>query len=93
MELVVGLESSCLCNNYLTIKPILIEPPLHNPCLFIRINLASIFVLMLLSNQVASKPELVFWPLLSRRFRCRRGVSCCDYNGVLEQKYFYLTML
>ena len=53
-----SLDSSCLCNNYLTLKPLL--EPLHDPCLCNRVSLASTFVLRLLLNLVAGEPEVVF---------------------------------
>ena len=51
-------ENSCLCNNDLTLK--LLLEPLYDPCLFNRVSLASTFVLRLLLNLVAGKPEVVF---------------------------------
>ena len=54
----VSLESSCLYNNYLTLK--LLLEPLHDPCLFNRVSLASIFVLRVLLTLVAGEPEVVF---------------------------------
>ena len=53
-----SLESSCLCNNYLTLK--LLLEPLHDPCLFNRVSLVSTFVLRLLLNLVAGEPEVVY---------------------------------
>ena len=47
-ELYVSLESSSLSIDYLTMKPHLVEPYLHNPCLFNHVSLT--FVLILLSN-------------------------------------------
>ena len=54
----VGLESSCLCNNYLTLK--LLLEPLHDPCLFNRVSLTSTFVLRVFLTLVAGEPEVVF---------------------------------
>ena len=54
----VNLESSCLCNNYLTLK--LLLEPLHDPCLFNRVSLASNFVLRVLLTLVAGELEVVF---------------------------------
>ena len=54
----VGLESSCLCNNYLTLN--LLLEPLYDPCLFNRVSLASTFVLRVLLTRVAGEPEVVF---------------------------------
>ena len=54
----INLESSCLCNNYLTLKFLL--ESLHDPCLFNRVSLASTFVLRLLLNLVADETEVVF---------------------------------
>ena len=54
----VSLESSCLCNNYLTLK--LLLELLHDPCLFNRVSLASTFVLRVLLTLVAGEPEVVF---------------------------------
>ena len=54
----VSLESSCLCNNYFTLKPLL--EPLHDPYLVIRVSLASTFVLRVLLTLVAGEPEVVF---------------------------------
>jgi len=53
-----SVESSCLRNNNLTLKPHF--EPLHNPCLFICVRLASTFVLMLLYKPSAGEPEVVF---------------------------------
>ena len=54
----VSLESSCLCNNYLTLK--LLLETLHDPCLLNRVSLASTFILRVLLTLVAGKPEVVF---------------------------------
>ena len=53
-----SLDSSYLCNNYLTLKPLL--EPLHDPCLFNRVSLASTFVLRVLLTLDAGDPEVVF---------------------------------
>ena len=53
-----NLDSSCLCNNYLTLKSLL--EPLHDSCLFNRVSLASIFVLRVLLTLVAGEPKVVF---------------------------------
>ena len=54
----VSSESSCLYNNYLNLK--LLLEPLHNPCLFNRVSLASTLVLRVLLTLVAGEPEVVF---------------------------------
>ena len=54
----VSLESSCLCNNYLTLK--LLLEPLHDPYLFNRVSLASIFVLRVLLTLVVGESKVVF---------------------------------
>ena len=53
------MESSCLCNNYLTLK-ILLEP-MHDPCLFNRVSLAEYLLYSgCFLNLVAGEPEVVF---------------------------------
>ena len=85
-----SLDSSCLYNNYLTLKPLL--EPLHDPCLFIRVSLAEY-----LCTQVASKPSCRWAgsgvrPLLPRRSRCGGGVGRCGRGDVLEQGIIILSM-
>ena len=53
-----SLDNSYLRNNYLTLKPLL--EPLHDPCLFNRVSLASTFVLRMLLTLVVGEPEVVF---------------------------------
>jgi len=54
-----SVKSSCLCNNYLTLK-LLIEP-MHDPCLFNRVSLAEYLLYSgCFLNLVAGEPEVVF---------------------------------
>ena len=54
-----SLDSSCLCNNYLTLKPLL--EPLDDPCLFNRVSLAEYLLYSCcFLNLVAGEPEVVF---------------------------------
>ena len=78
-----SLDSSCLCNNYLTIK--LLLEPLHDPCLFNRVSLSEY-----LCTQVASKLSCRWTrsgvrPLLPRRSWCGGGACRWGWDGVLEQ--------
>ena len=54
-----SLESSCLCNNHLTLK--LLLEPLHDPCVFNRVSLAEYLLYSgCFLNLVAGEPEVVF---------------------------------
>ena len=53
-----SLKSSCLCNNYLSLK--LLLEPLHDPCLFNRVSLAEYLLYSgCFLNLVAGEPEVV----------------------------------
>ena len=53
-----SLDSSCLCNNYLTLKSLFEH--LHDPYLFNRVSFASTFILRVLLTLVAGGSEVVF---------------------------------
>ena len=86
----VRVESLCLCNNYLTLK--LSFEPLHNPCLFNRVSLASTFVLRLLSKPSCRWAGSGVRPLLPRWSKCG-GVGRCGCKDVLEQGIIILVCL
>ena len=86
-----SLDSSCLCNNYLTVK--LLLEPLQDPCLFIRVSLAEY-----LCTQVASKLSCRWTrngvrPLLPRWSKRGGRVGRGGCNVVLEQGIITLVSL
>ena len=59
--------------------------PLHDPCLIIRVRLASTFVLRFLSKPSCRWVGSDVRPLLPRRSWCGGGVGRWGYDGVLEE--------